>query len=64
MLVYFWGFLYSNYFRFWLKWILRLLTRKCELQRVFDGSGAGARRTLSIEHSLESSKNKVKDTRD
>ncbi|KFP65479.1 ELMO domain-containing protein 2, partial [Cariama cristata] len=47
MLVYFWGFLYSNYFRFWLKWILRLLTRKCELQRVFDGSQAGAQRALS-----------------
>ncbi|KAM6270140.1 ELMO domain-containing protein 2 isoform 2-T5 [Porphyrio hochstetteri] len=59
MWVYFWGFLYSNYFRYWLKWILRLLTRKCELQRVFDGSKAGAQRTLSIEHSLESSKNKV-----
>ncbi|NXK10032.1 ELMD2 protein, partial [Herpetotheres cachinnans] len=48
MLVYFWGFLYSNYVRFWLKWLWRLLTRKCELQRVFDGSKAGARRTLSI----------------
>ena len=48
MLVYFWGFLYSNYFRFWLKWILRLLTQKCELQRIFDGSKAGAQRTLSI----------------
>ncbi|NXT50039.1 ELMD2 protein, partial [Pluvianellus socialis] len=48
MLVYFWGFLYSNYLRFWLKWLLRLLTRKCELQRVFDGLKAGAQRTLSI----------------
>ncbi|NXK20861.1 ELMD2 protein, partial [Arenaria interpres] len=48
MLVYFWGFLYSKYLRFWLKWILRLLTQKCELQRVFDGLKAGARRTLSI----------------
>ncbi|NXD56505.1 ELMD2 protein, partial [Corvus moneduloides] len=43
-----WGFLYSNYFRFWLKWILRLLTGKCELQRVLGGAEAGARRTLSI----------------
>lgn len=43
-----WGFLYSHYFRFWLKWILRLLTGKCELQRILDGWKAGARRTLSI----------------
>ncbi|NXU75742.1 ELMD2 protein, partial [Oreotrochilus melanogaster] len=48
MLVYFWGFLYRNYLRFWLKWIVRLLTRKCELQRLIDGSKAGAQRTLSI----------------
>ncbi|NXX46403.1 ELMD2 protein, partial [Tricholaema leucomelas] len=48
MLVYFWGFLYRNYLRFWLKWIVRLLTRKCELQRLLDGSAAGARRTLSV----------------
>uniref|UniRef100_A0A8C3QRF1 ELMO domain containing 2 n=1 Tax=Cyanoderma ruficeps TaxID=181631 RepID=A0A8C3QRF1_9PASS len=54
-----WGFLYSKYFRFWLKWILRLLTGKCELQRLLGGAEAGARRTLSVEHSLESSKNKV-----
>ncbi|XP_064306297.1 ELMO domain-containing protein 2 isoform X3 [Phalacrocorax carbo] len=59
MLVYFWGFLYSHYVRFWLKWILRLLTGKCELQRLLGGSRAGAQRTLSVEHSLESSKNKV-----
>ncbi|NWQ74656.1 ELMD2 protein, partial [Columbina picui] len=43
-----WGFLYSSYFRFWLKWILRLLTGKCELQRVLDGSKAGAQRALGI----------------
>ncbi|NXD73399.1 ELMD2 protein, partial [Eolophus roseicapillus] len=48
MLIYFWGFLYNNYLRFWLKWLLRLLTQKCELQRVLEGSKAGARRTLSI----------------
>ncbi|KAM9378198.1 ELMO domain-containing protein 2 [Phaethornis superciliosus] len=59
MLGYFWEFLYSNYLRFWLKWILRLLTRKCELQRLIEGSKEGAQRTLSIEYSLESSKNKV-----
>lgn len=43
-----WGFLYSNYFRFWLKWLLRLLTGKCELQRLLGGAEAGARRTLSV----------------
>ncbi|XP_064507649.1 ELMO domain-containing protein 2 isoform X2 [Pseudopipra pipra] len=54
-----WGFLYNRYFRFWLKWVLRLLTGKCELQRVLGGAAAGARRTLSVERSLVSSKNKV-----
>ncbi|NXY11652.1 ELMD2 protein, partial [Pteruthius melanotis] len=48
MWAYVWGFLYSKYFRFWLKWVLRLLTGKCELQRVLGGAEAGARRTLSI----------------
>ncbi|NWT51749.1 ELMD2 protein, partial [Erythrocercus mccallii] len=43
-----WGFLYSKYFRFWLKWILRLVTGKCELQRLLGGAEAGARRTLSV----------------
>ncbi|NWI89237.1 ELMD2 protein, partial [Pitta sordida] len=54
-----WRFLYSSYFRFWVKWVLRLLTGKCELQRVLGSAEAGARRTLSVEHSLESSKNQV-----
>lgn len=48
MLVHLWGFLYSSYFRFWLKWLWRLLTGKCELQRVFEGAKEGARRTLGI----------------
>uniref|UniRef100_A0A803XKR1 Uncharacterized protein n=1 Tax=Meleagris gallopavo TaxID=9103 RepID=A0A803XKR1_MELGA len=48
-----------SYFRFWLKWLWRLLTGKCELQRVLEGAKEGARRTLGIEHSLGSSKNKV-----
>ncbi|NXD40588.1 ELMD2 protein, partial [Copsychus sechellarum] len=43
-----WGFLYSSYFRFWLKWVLRLLTGKCELQRLLGGAEAGARRTLGV----------------
>uniref|UniRef100_A0A8D0GRV0 ELMO domain containing 2 n=1 Tax=Sphenodon punctatus TaxID=8508 RepID=A0A8D0GRV0_SPHPU len=59
MFVYLWGYLYRNFFRFWLKWILRQITRKCELQRICEGSKKGAQRTLKIEHSLDSSKSKV-----
>ncbi|XP_035182215.1 ELMO domain-containing protein 2 [Oxyura jamaicensis] len=59
MLLHLWGLLYSSCVRFWLKWVVRLLTGKCELQRVLHGQKEGARRTLSIEHSLGSSKNKV-----
>ncbi|OWK56909.1 ELMO domain-containing protein 2 [Lonchura striata] len=54
-----WGFLYNSFLRLWLKWVLRLLTGKCELQRLLGGAEAGALRTLSVEHSLEASKNKV-----
>ncbi|NXV64762.1 ELMD2 protein, partial [Molothrus ater] len=50
-----WGFLYSSYFRFWLKWVLRLLTGKCELQRLLGGAEAGARRTLSSSFLMKSS---------
>ncbi|XP_032661189.1 ELMO domain-containing protein 2 isoform X2 [Chelonoidis abingdonii] len=59
MFVYLWGYLYSNFFRFWLKWILRQLTGKCELQRIFGGSKEGSQRTLKIEYSLGLSKSKV-----
>ncbi|KAM8808301.1 ELMO domain-containing protein 2 [Eudromia elegans] len=59
MLATLWGFLYSRWLRFWLKWLVRLLTGKCELQRVVEAGGRGARTTLRLEHSLESSKNKV-----
>ncbi|XP_029452917.1 ELMO domain-containing protein 2 isoform X2 [Rhinatrema bivittatum] len=54
-----WQYLYSTLFRFWIKWILRQLTRKCELQRICDGSKQGAPRTHRIEYSLECSKSKV-----
>uniref|UniRef100_A0A8C6Z4C0 Uncharacterized protein n=1 Tax=Nothoprocta perdicaria TaxID=30464 RepID=A0A8C6Z4C0_NOTPE len=37
MLASLWGFLYSRCLRFWLKWLVRLLTGKCELQRLFLG---------------------------
>ncbi|XP_053259290.1 ELMO domain-containing protein 2 isoform X1 [Podarcis raffonei] len=59
MIVHLWTYLYRNIFRFWLKWILRQLTGKCELQRICDGSMKRAERTLRIEHSLESSKCKA-----
>ncbi|XP_053110900.1 ELMO domain-containing protein 2 isoform X2 [Hemicordylus capensis] len=59
MIVHLWKYLYSHVFRFWLKWILRQLTGKCELQRICEGSRRNASRTLKIERSLELSKNKV-----
>ncbi|KAM4708244.1 ELMO domain-containing protein 2 isoform 2-T2 [Discoglossus pictus] len=59
MILQIWQCLYSNYFRFCLKWLLRQITGKCELQRICDGSKDGAQRTNSIEYSLEHSKSKV-----
>ncbi|XP_060102708.1 ELMO domain-containing protein 2 [Heteronotia binoei] len=59
MIIHLWSYLYKHVFRFWIKWILRQLTGKCELQRICDGSKKSAERTLTIEHSLESSKSKV-----
>lgn len=41
-----------------MKWLLRQMTGKCELQRIFDAY-VGAQRTKRIEHSLTHSKNKV-----
>lgn len=59
MLLYIWQYLYNNYFRFWLKWFLRQIDGKCELQRICGRSKDGARRTHRIEYSLEHSKSKV-----
>ncbi|KAM9330021.1 ELMO domain-containing protein 2 [Gastrophryne carolinensis] len=59
MFLYFWQYLCSTYFRYWLKWILRQIYGKCELQRICDGSKDGASRTHRIEYSLEHSKSKV-----
>ncbi|XP_019389925.1 PREDICTED: ELMO domain-containing protein 2 isoform X2 [Crocodylus porosus] len=59
MLASLWACVYSRFLRGWLKWVLRLLTGRCELQRVCGGARAGAWRTHGIEHSLELSKNKV-----
>uniref|UniRef100_A0A8D0E214 ELMO domain containing 2 n=1 Tax=Salvator merianae TaxID=96440 RepID=A0A8D0E214_SALMN len=59
MIIHLWRYLYRNIFRFWLKWVLRQLTGKCELQRICDSSKESAERTLQIEYSLESSKCKT-----
>ncbi|XP_063314522.1 ELMO domain-containing protein 2 [Pelobates fuscus] len=59
MALHIWQYLYSNYFRFCVKWILRQISGKCELQRVCDGYKDGAQRTHGIEYSLEHSKSKV-----
>ncbi|XP_045149478.1 ELMO domain-containing protein 2 isoform X3 [Echinops telfairi] len=58
MFISLWDFFYGNFFRYWMKWILRQMTGKCELQRIFD-TYVGAQRTYRIEHSLTYSKNKV-----
>nr|BAC29561.1 unnamed protein product [Mus musculus] len=58
MFVSLWEFFYGHFFRFWMKWLLRQMTGKCELQRIFDTYG-GAQRTYRIENSLTYSKNKV-----
>ncbi|XP_023404476.1 ELMO domain-containing protein 2 isoform X4 [Loxodonta africana] len=58
MFISLWEFFYGNFFRYWMKWILRQMTGKCELQRIFD-TYVGAQRTHRIENSLTSSKNKV-----
>ncbi|OBS68584.1 hypothetical protein A6R68_02874, partial [Neotoma lepida] len=52
-----WEFFYGHFFRFWMKWVLRQMTGKCELQRIFDTYG-GAQRTYRIENSLTHSKSK------
>ncbi|XP_054846401.1 ELMO domain-containing protein 2 isoform X2 [Eublepharis macularius] len=59
IIIHLWNYIYRHVFRFWLKWILRQITGKCELQRICDGSKKSAERTLKIEYSLESSKSKV-----
>ncbi|XP_062852309.1 ELMO domain-containing protein 2 [Trichomycterus rosablanca] len=54
-----WEYVYTSFLRFCLKWFLRQITGKCELQRICDAHGPGAQRTSQIEFSLKSSKNKV-----
>ncbi|XP_056136862.1 ELMO domain-containing protein 2 [Lampris incognitus] len=59
MLGYILEYLYTSFLRYWLKWIIRQATGKCELQRICSGYKPGANRTAKAEYSLQSSKNKV-----
>ncbi|KAK7930545.1 hypothetical protein WMY93_006940 [Mugilogobius chulae] len=52
-------YVYTSFLRYWLKWLLRQLTGKCELQRICSGYKPGAARTTKAEYSLQSSKNKI-----
>lgn len=47
MFIALWEFFYGHFFRFWMKWLLRQMTGKCELQRIFD-TYVGAQRTHRI----------------
>ncbi|XP_020845515.1 ELMO domain-containing protein 2 [Phascolarctos cinereus] len=58
MLISMWRYLYRHFFRFWVKWIFRMVTRKCELQRICEGF-VGGERTHKIENALTLSKNQV-----
>ncbi|XP_036620335.1 ELMO domain-containing protein 2 [Trichosurus vulpecula] len=58
MFVSVWQYLYRHFFRFWMKWIFRVITRKCELQRICEGF-VGGERTYKIENALALSKNQV-----
>lgn len=54
-----WHYVYTSFLRYWLKWLVRQATGKCELQRICSGYKPGATRTTKAEYSLQSSKNKV-----
>ncbi|KAK0151486.1 ELMO domain-containing protein 2 [Merluccius polli] len=59
MLGYIWQYVYASFLRYWLKWAVRQVTGKCELQRICAGFQPGATRTSKAEYSLQFSKNKV-----
>nr|XP_046272100.1 ELMO domain-containing protein 2 [Scatophagus argus] len=59
MLVCIWQYVYTSFLRYWLKWIIRQATGKCELQRICSRYKPGATRAIKAEYSLQSSKNKV-----
>ncbi|XP_006011129.1 ELMO domain-containing protein 2 [Latimeria chalumnae] len=59
MFLYIWQYLFDSFFRHCIKWLLRQVTGKCELQRICDSTKKGAQRTMKIEYSLEFSKSEV-----
>ncbi|XP_060939481.1 ELMO domain-containing protein 2 [Limanda limanda] len=59
MLGYVWQYVYTSFLRYWLKWLLRQVTGKCELQRICSRCKPGATRTTKAEYSLRSSKSKL-----
>lgn len=48
MLGHIWQYLYTSLLRYWLKWLIRQATGKCELQRICSGYEPGATRTTKI----------------
>ncbi|XP_031693801.1 ELMO domain-containing protein 2 isoform X1 [Oncorhynchus kisutch] len=54
-----WGYFYTSFLRYWLKWFIRQVTGKCELQRICAGYKPGAPRTTKAEYSLKNSKSKL-----
>ncbi|KAK2817175.1 hypothetical protein Q5P01_025366 [Channa striata] len=59
MLGYIWHYVYTSFLRYWLKWLIRHVTGKCELQRICSEYRPGASRTTKAEYSLRASKNKI-----
>lgn len=59
MLGYIWQYVYTTFLRYWLKWLIRQVTGRCELQRICAGFKPGAFRTTKAEFSLKASKSKV-----
>lgn len=58
MFISLWEFFYGHFFRFWMKWVLRQMTGKCELQRIFDTYG-GAQRTYRIGNAIQKLENSL-----
>uniref|UniRef100_A0A3P8SW26 ELMO/CED-12 domain containing 2 n=1 Tax=Amphiprion percula TaxID=161767 RepID=A0A3P8SW26_AMPPE len=57
MLGYIWQYVYTSFLRYWLKWLIRQATGKCELQRICSECKPGATRTAKA--ALETSKDNL-----
>uniref|UniRef100_A0A3Q3ICZ4 ELMO domain-containing protein n=1 Tax=Monopterus albus TaxID=43700 RepID=A0A3Q3ICZ4_MONAL len=57
MLGYIWQYVCTSFLRYWVKWLFRHLTGKCELQRICSGHKPGATRTTKA--ALETSKDNL-----